>query len=409
MSDLASCRSCGEPGLRPFLALGKTPLADALVLPDAVDEPEARFPLDVAFCPACSLVQILEEVPPEQLFVDNYLYFSSFSDELLRHSREHALGLIESRQLDGDSLVVELASNDGYLLKNFAERGIPVLGVDPAPDQADAAEAAGIPTLREFFGPDLARRMRDEHGAADVIIANNVMAHVPDLNGFVEGMGILLADDGVVTVENPYVRDLIEHCEFDTVYHEHFCYFSCTAVDALVRRHGLFLNHVEYFPDLHGGTLRWHIGKHDQPSAVAREFLEQERQTGLTTFEHYAEFGDRVERIKSDLVGRLGLLRAEGATIAAYGAAAKGSTLLNYMGIGPDLVDFVVDRNVHKQGRLMPGVHIPIRDTSALLDDQPDYVLLLAWNFKDEILRQQDAYRRRGGRFIVPIPTPEVI
>ena len=409
MPEPVACRSCRTPGLRPFLSLGKTPLADALVVPERVAEPEARFPLDVAFCPSCSLVQILEEVPPEQLFVDNYLYFSSFSDELLRHSRDHAVGLIERRSLGADSHVVELASNDGYLLKNFAERGIPVPGVDPAPDQAAAAEAAGIPTIREFFGPDLARRMRDERGAADVIIANNVMAHVPDLNGFVSGMQILLADEGVITVENPYVRDLIEHCEFDTVYHEHFCYFSCTAVDALVRRHGLFLNHVEYFPGLHGGTLRWHIGKHQQVSAIAQEFLEQERQSGLTTFGHYAEFGARVERIKSDLLGRLGLLKAEGATIAAYGAAAKGSTLLNYMGIGTDLIDFVVDRNVHKQGRLMPGVHIPIRDTAALLEEQPDYVLLLAWNFRDEILRQQDTYRERGGRFIVPIPTPEVV
>jgi SAM-dependent methyltransferase len=409
LRDPVFCRSCGASGLRPFLALGKTPLADALVLADGADKPEARFPLDVALCTSCSLVQILEEVPPEQLFVDNYLYFSSFSDELLRHSRDHALGLIERRNLAEDSLVVELASNDGYLLRNFAERGIPVMGVDPAPDQADAAEAAGIPTLREFFGPVLARRMRADLGPADVIIANNVMAHVPDLNGFVEGMRILVADDGVITVENPYVRDLIEHCEFDTIYHEHFCYFSCTAVDALVRRHGLFLNDVEYFPDLHGGTLRWHIGPTDAPSPIAVEFLEQERQTGLTSFDHYAAFAARVEAIKGDLLARLHLLRAEGASIAAYGAAAKGSTLLNYMGIDTSLIDFVVDRNVHKQGRLMPGVHVPIRDPSALLEEQPDFVLLLAWNFKDEILRQQDEYRRRGGRFIVPIPNPEVL
>jgi SAM-dependent methyltransferase len=409
LPDPVTCRSCGEQGLQPFLGLGKTPLADALVLSEAVDAPEARFPLDVAFCPSCSLVQILEEVPPEQLFVDNYLYFSSFSDELLRHSREHALGLIERRGLGADSLVVELASNDVYLLRNFADHGIPVMGVDPAPDQADAAEAAGIPTLREFFGPDLARRMLDDLGPADVIIANNVMAHVPDLNGFVEGMRILVADGGVVTVENPYVRDLIEHCEFDTVYHEHFCYFSCTAVDALVRRHGLFLNDVEYFPDLHGGTLRWHIGPTHAPTPTAIEFLEQERQTGLTSFQHYAAFGARVEETKHDLVARLQLLRSEGATIAAYGAAAKGSTLLNYMGIDTALIDFVVDRNTHKQGKLMPGVHIPIRDTTALLEEQPDFVLLLAWNFKDEILRQQEEYRRRGGRFIIPIPKPEVV
>jgi hypothetical protein len=251
--------------------------------------------------------------------------------------------------------------------------------------------------------------MRDDHGPADVIIANNVMAHVPDLNGFVEGMRILVADDGIITVENPYVRDLIEHCEFDTIYHEHFCYFSCTAVKALANRHGLFLNDVEYFPNLHGGTLRWHLGPTEAPTERALSFLAEEEQSGLTTFDHYAAFAARVEKIKSDLVARLSLLRSEGSSIAAYGAAAKGSTLLNYMGIDSRLVDFVVDRNVHKQGRLMPGVHIPIRDTSALLEDQPDFVLMLAWNFKDEILRQQSEYRDRGGRFIVPIPTVEVV
>jgi SAM-dependent methyltransferase len=409
LPEPVQCRSCRLEGLRPFLSLGKTPLADALVRPEDLGEIEARYPLDVAFCPHCSLVQILEEVPPDRLFVDNYLYFSSFSDELLAHARRHAEALVATRGLGSSNLVVELASNDGYLLKNFAERGIPVLGVDPAPDQADAAEAAGIPTLREFFGPELARRMRADVGAADVIIANNVMAHVPDLNGFVEGMAILLADDGLVTVENPYVRDLVEHCEFDTIYHEHFCYFSCTAVDQLVRRHGLHLNDVEYFPDLHGGTLRWHIGRIDDRQPRAAEALEAEVRSGLTRFEHYAEFGERVERIQGELRALLEDLKAQGRTIWAYGAAAKGSTLLNSTGIGPELVDVVVDRNVHKQGRLMPGVHIPIRGVEALLDAQPDHVLLLAWNFKDEILRQQEEYRRRGGRFIVPVPHPGVL
>ena len=322
MSRELKCRSCGEPALRPFLSLGNTPLADALVLPERVDEPEGRFPLDVAFCEACSLVQILEEVPPEQLFVDNYLYFSSFSDELLRHSREHALGLIDQRALGPESLVVELASNDGYLLRNFADKGIPVAGVDPAPDQAEAAEAAGIPTIKEFFGPELARRMRADLGPADVIIANNVMAHVPDLNGFVEGMSLLIADDGLITVENPYVRELIRHCEFDTIYHEHFCYFSCTAVDALVRRHGLFLNHVEFFPDLHGGTLRWHIGPREDVSDVAAQYLDQERRDGLDTFEYFAAFAERVDRIRASLVDQLRQLRGDGATIAAYGSSA---------------------------------------------------------------------------------------
>jgi SAM-dependent methyltransferase len=404
-----SCRSCGSTDLRPFLDLGRTPLPDALVDVAADRSREEWFPLAVAFCPDCTLVQITEEVSAEKMFVDNYHYYSSFSDHLLKHSRDHAMGLVETRGLGAGSLVVELASNDGYLLKNFVEAGVPVLGIDPSPGPAAAAVEAGVPTLREFFGIDLARRLVAEGRRADVIIANNVMAHVPDLNGFVAGMKVLLADDGLITVENPYVRDLIDHCEFDTIYHEHYCYFSCTAVQALVRRHGLWLNDVEYFEQLHGGTLRWHIGHHDRRSDTLLGYLREEEQRGLTGASAYTSFADRVRGVCTDLAGLIGDLRAEGRTVAAYGAAAKGAMMLNHAGLGTDLVEFVVDRNPHKQGKLMPGTHQPVRSPDALVTERPDYVLLLAWNFRDEIMAQQSEYLDRGGRFIVPVPTPEVV
>ena len=403
-----SCRSCGT-ALEVFLELGELPLPDALLSQAELGGPEARYQLDVGFCPSCSLVQILQEVSPEALFVENNRYFSSFSEGLLRHCRAHALSLMETRELDAESLVVEIASNDGYMLKNFVEHGIPVLGIDPGPPQADAAIAIGVPTLKEFFDAGVARRLRAEGRQADVIIANNVMAHTPTLNSFMEGLSVLLADDGVATIENTYVKDLIDHCEFDTIYHEHFSYFSCTAVDALARRHGLYLNAVEHFPALQGGTLRWQLGRREDVQPSAQSFLDAERAHGLTTFRYYREFGARVERIRSELRELLASLKEQGATIAGYGAAAKGSTLLNFTGIDGGLIDYVVDRNVHKHGLFMPGVHIPIAEPEKLLETQPDYVLLVAWNYRDEVLRQQAEYLHRGGRFIVPVPSPEIL
>jgi SAM-dependent methyltransferase len=409
MSLGVGCRACGAAELSPFLSLGETPVANALVSPELGDGVDPVYPLTLAFCERCTLVQLMERLPAEEIFSRGYPYFSSYSDELLNHAKLHATTLMEQRSLGPESLVVEVASNDGYLLRNFVEAGVPVLGIDPAPGPAKAAIDAGVTTLVEFFGESLARRLRNEGQRADVLIANNVMAHVPDLNGFVAGLRTLIADDGLITIENPYVRDLVEHREFDTIYHEHHCYFSCTAVDHLVRQHGLYLNDVEYFPGLHGGTLRWHVSPQEAVSARTRAYLTAERDSGMAEFAYYRNFGSAVEHNREELRRLIRGLRAEGKSVAAYGAAAKGSTLLNYAGLGTESIYFVVDRNPHKQGLLMPGVHNPIRPVEALLSERPDYVLMLAWNFKDEVMRQQAEYATQGGQFIIPVPRPRVV
>jgi SAM-dependent methyltransferase len=400
-----NCRSCGQPNLDQFLFLGETPLADRILTREMLEKPEPMFPLTVHFCRDCTLVQIVETVPPEVLFCEDYPYYSSFSDALLRHSRENAEELIEARRLGPNSLVVELASNDGYLLKNFVERGIPVLGIDPAEGPVREAEKKGVTSMCTFFTRDLAKKLRDEGKAADVIIANNVLAHVPDTNGFVAGIGVLLKPGGVAVIEVPYVRDLIDHGEFDTIYHEHLCYFSVTALSKLFARHKLSLNDVRRLP-IHGGSLRLYVEPRENVGGAVRQLLREERELGLDRIEYYENFAVRVEKIRDDLRALLTGLKGEGKRIAAYGAAAKGATLINYAGIGTELIDFVVDRNVHKHNRFMPGRHLPIHPVERLLSEKPDYVLLLAWNFADEIVRQQAEYLKGGGRFIKPVPTP---
>jgi len=391
-----------------FLDLGTTPLADRLLTEEQLKEPEPSFPLQVAFCEDCALVQILETVDPNLLFCDDYPYYSSFSDTLLEHSRENVEEILRRQTLTQDSLVVELASNDGYLLQYYQRAGIPVLGIDPAEGPANKAIEKGIPTEIDFFSTALAGQLRAAGKAADVVHANNVLAHVADTNGFVAGVAALLKDDGVAVIEHPYVRDLIEHNEFDTIYHEHLCYFSVLALDQLFRRHGLYLQDIRRL-DIHGGSLRLYVGKRDRPSAEVIDLLESERALGMGGIDYYRSFAESVTKVCGDLRQMLQGLKAQGASIAAYGAAAKGSTLINVAGIGPELIDFVVDRNVHKQGRYMPGQHLPILAPEVLLERMPEYTLLLPWNFADEILAQQAEYRNRGGRFIVPIPEPRVV
>lgn len=403
-----TCRICDSREIRPVLSLGTTPLADGLRRKEQLSQNEPIFPLNVAFCQRCSLLQLLETVPPEVLFCQEYPYYSSFSPALLQHSRANALDLIDSRALNAGSLVVELASNDGYLLKNFVEHGIPVLGIDPAEGPARAAEKIGVPTLCTFFSKNLAHELAENGKAADVVIGNNVLAHVADLHGFVEGIRTLLKDDGVAAIEMPYVKDLVDHCEFDTIYHEHLCYFSVTALDHLFRMHSLFLNDVKHL-SIHGGSLRIYVEKKENLSPAVRDMLRTEAVEKVNQIDYYRDFAERVEWIRKELRRLLGSLQQEGARIAAYGAAAKGSTMINYSGIGPDLLDFVVDRNTHKQGLYMPGQNIPVLGPEVLLERMPGYVLLLAWNFADEILQQQQEYRQRGGRFIIPVPTPRVV
>jgi len=403
----ARCRSCGRQELDLILSLGKTPLANALLTREQLSQPEQAYPLDLVFCQECSLVQITETVPPEILFRD-YFYFSSFADTTLQNARQIAERLVKERKLGANSLVVEVASNDGYLLQYYKDQGLPVLGIEPALNIAKVAEERGIPTLPEFFDQALAQRLRVQGKQADVIHANNVLAHVANLNSVIAGLSILLKPGGVLVTESPYVRDMVEGVEFDTIYHEHLCYYSLTAQQHLFARHGLYVQDVEHLP-IHGGSLRLFVEHEECPSPEVQRLLAEEQSLGLDRFAYYARFGERVEALRDELLILLASLKSQGRRIVAYGASAKGATLLNYFGIGRETLEYVVDRSTAKQMHYTPGTHLPILSPEKLLEDQPDYALLLTWNFADEILTQQAGFRRNGGQFIIPIPELRVV
>jgi SAM-dependent methyltransferase len=404
------CRLCGAQLRQTFAVLGSSTLANSYVEPDELDRPEPSYPLLALVCGTCFLVQLPAVVSAESIFGE-YAYFSSYSESWLEHARRYVETIVERLALGPGSFVVEVASNDGYLLQYLQPLGIGVLGIEPARNVAAVARARGIPTVEEFLGREAGERLAREHGRADLVVGNNVLAHVPDLHDFTGGLRALVADDGVLTLEFPHLLRLIEKREFDTIYHEHFSYFSLMAVERLFAEHGLEVNDVEELSS-HGGSLRIYAapveagrGRGDRVAKLRG----REEAAGLTRLETYAAFDDAVRQVKRELLEFLHEARRDGRSVAAYGAAAKANTLLNYCGIDTGLVGYVVDRSPYKQGRFLPGSRLPIHPPEHVRATRPDYLLLLAWNLRDEIVEQMSWIREWGGRFVVPIPSVTVI
>jgi len=396
------CRACGAERLELILDLGEMPLVNAL--PGSAGDAVQRFPLELYFCPACTLLQIGETVPPGTLFSD-YTYFSSYSETMVAHAKALSVRLASERELGAASRVVELASNDGYLLQHYRDLGIPVLGIEPAQNIAAVARERGIDTVSEFFGEALAQRLVALRQRADVVHAHNVLAHVPDLRGFVRGIATMLKSDGVACIEVPHAVSMIDRTAFDTIYHEHLCYFSVTALQGLFERSGLELYGVEKVA-IHGGSLRLFcaLPYTRRVGDSVRAALEEEAKWGVGDVETYRRFARRVEELGARVRSTVADFKARGHRVAAYGASAKGCVLMNYAGLKAGDVDFVADVSPHKQGRFVPGTGVPICDPKRLLDEMPHHTLLFVWNIAEEVMRQQAEYRRRGGEFFLPVP-----
>jgi len=408
---MAACRFCGEGLTHTFVDLGNSPLCESFLAAEQLNHMEPFYPLHVWVCHACFLVQLEQYVTPDHIFSD-YAYFSSYSDSWVEHARRYAVAMQERLGLGAGSLVMEIASNDGYLLQHFVRMNVPCLGIEPAANVARAAIEKGIPTTVKFFGRATAREIAQEHGQPQLLLGNNVLAHVPDINDFVGGMKILLAPGGVITMEFPHLVRLMEENQFDTIYHEHFSYLSFGAVERIFAHHGLRLFDVEQIPT-HGGSLRIYACHADDASkvisAAAQRLKREESEYGLWDVRTYARFEEQVRATKRKLLRFLIDAREAGKKVVGYGAPGKGNTLLNYCGIRTDLLDFTVDRSPHKHGKFTPGAHIPILPTEALREARPDYVLILPWNLRQEIVSQHSYIRDWGGRFVVPIPAVEVI
>lgn len=406
-----SCRLCGAGLKHSLVDLGKSPLCETFLDAAQIDMMEPFFPLHVLVCDACWLVQLKEYVAADGIFTEHYPYFSSYSTSWVEHARRYCEMITKRRGLNDNSFVVEIACNDGYLLQHFAPLGVTnIMGVEPTANTAEVAKSKGIPVTVDFFGVALAKKLEAQHGKADLILGNNVLAHVPDLNDFVGGAKSLLKQGGVITFEFPHLQNLIEQNQFDTIYHEHFCYFSAIAIEAIAKKHGLVFFDVEEIPT-HGGSLRVFLAHEgdEQVTQAVRDLIAREERLGYKSLELYAAYDEQVKATKRKLLAFLIEAKNAGKRVVGYGAPGKGNTLLNYCGIGTDFIDFTVDRNPHKHGRFTPGTHIPVLPVEALDAARPDYVLILPWNLRKEIAAQMRHIGQWGGKFVVPIPEATVI